>query len=369
MTLHDYLFRERAIARFEVAPGVVTPLRFTDPRVEHTAVRQALGLFDFSFMACFDVAGPDAMRFLECVQTRRLRGMRAGEIAYTLLCRADGTVLNDATVWCREGGGFTLFTGRRADHAHLLEWARGFDVQLHDVSSARAACAVQGPLASRALQAALPGHAWESLPYFRFRTIDFEGARCDIARLGYTGEAGFEAVAEARAAAALWRRFASVGAELALAECGFEAADSLRIEAGFILFARELAQPVTPFELGLGRLVSFDHRFVGSEVLSRERWREPARRLVGFRIDNGEVAPAAQTGDRTPAPGRAMLTSACRSPTFRCWIGLGFVVPEDAAPGTRVFVGPSRRATVARLPFHDPMKRRPRLGWTIAASA
>ena len=369
MTLHDYLFRDRHIAPLEIAPGLATPRRFTEPRVEHAAVRQAVGLFDFSFMACFDVAGLDAVPFLERVQTRRVRGMRPGQIAYTLLCRPDGTVLNDATVWCRDPARFTLFTGRRSDHAHLLEHARGFDVQLHDVSRARAACAVQGPLALHALQAALPGASWEDLAYFRFRAVDFEGARCEIARVGYTGEAGFEAVTDSAAAAALWQRFASAGAELGLAECGFEAANSLRVEAGFILFACELAQRVTPFELGLGRLLSFDHPFTGSEVLARERWREPARRLVGLRIDDGEAAPAPEVADRMAARGHATLTSACRSPTFHRWIGLGFVAPEDAAPGTRVFVGPSRRATVARLPFYDPMKRRPRTGWTIAAPA
>ena len=183
MTLHT-LFRDRRVATVEVVPGIETPLRFTDSRVEHTAARQTVGLFDFSFMACFDVAGPEAIRYLERVQTRRVRSMRLGQVAYTLLCREDGTVLNDATLWCRAGAHFTLFTGRRADRAHLLECATGLEVEIHDMSATRAACAVQGPLALRTLQAAMPGHPWETLPYFGFRTIEFDGVACDVARLG-----------------------------------------------------------------------------------------------------------------------------------------------------------------------------------------
>lgn len=363
MSLRDHLIRDRGIAAVEVAPGVPTPLRFADPLLEHAATRRDAGLFDFSFMACFDIAGPDAMRYLERVQTRRLHAMAPGEIFYTLLCRSDGTVLNDATVWCRARGHYTLFTGRRSDDAHLAQSGHGLDVEVRDRSEARAACAVQGPRALQVLQAALPGHDWETLGYFRFRTVDFGGVPCDIARLGYTGEAGFEAVTDASMAATLWQRLARAGAALGLAECGFEAADTLRIEAGFILFSRELVQHVTPHELGLGRLVATSGpAFGGARALSPRRWRAPGRRLVGLLLDAADDAPATALREEVPLPGGAVLTSACRSPRLGRWIGLGFVTPEDAHPGTRVATG-ERRATVARLPFYDPMKLRPRRGW------
>lgn len=363
MSLRDHLIGDRGIAAVEVAPGVQAPLRFTDPLLEHAATRRDAGLFDFSFMACFDIAGPDATRCLEGVQTRRLHALAPGEISYTLLCRSDGSVLNDATVWCRARGHYTLFTGRRSDRAHLAGCAHGLDVEVRDLSEARAAVAVQGPRALQVLQAALPGHAWETLGYFRFRTVDFGGVSCDIARLGYTGEPGFEAVTDASAGPALWQRLARAGASLGLAECGFEAANALRIEAGFILFSRELVQHVTPCELGLGRLVVTSAAgFVGARALARLRWRSPARRLVGLLLDPADDAPATALRDEAPLPGGAVLTSACRSPWLGRWIGLGFVTPEDANPGTRVGTG-DRRATVARLPFYDPMKLRPRRGW------
>jgi glycine cleavage system aminomethyltransferase T len=292
--------------------------------------------------------------------------MACGQVAYTLACRDDASVLNDATVWRRATDHYTLFTGRRADWAHVLECGNGLDVVLSDVSSARATCAVQGPAASRVLRSAMPEHAWETLRYFHFRTVDFAGVTCDVARLGYSGEAGFELVAAAHAAPALWRRLAAAGAPLGLTECGFAAADALRIEAGFILFSRELVQRVTPFEINLGHFVSRTNpRCIGADALTRARGQPPARCLVGLVIE-GDAAPEVALREATAGPGQAVLTSACLSPLYRRWIGLGFVTPEDRTPGTRVALEGARRATVARLPFYDPMKVRPRREWNGA---
>jgi len=365
--LHDYLFRERAIAATRLEGGVETPLRFSGARAEHSAVRRTAGLFDFSFMASVDIAGPDALPFVERVQVRRVRRMEPGRICYTLLCRDDGTVLNDATVWCRAGGRYTLFTGRRSDAAHLGRSAGSFDVSLEDRSLGRAVCAVQGPLALRALEAAFPGHDWKTLPYFGFRTVDLEGAPCDIGRLGYTGEAGFEAIVEAAAGARLWQRLASAGAPLGIAECGLEAADILRIEAGFILFARELAHRVTPFELRMGWMVSGPGAtFAGARALEPMRWRTPRRCLAGVAIEGAGTAIAAGAGpDAVPPtrPGMAFLTSAATSPLFARRIGLAFVDAEDRHPGTLVRLQTGERARVARLPFYDLAKVRPRRDW------
>ncbi len=366
--LQDYLFRERAVAWADVASGAATPLRFTDARSEHAATRATAGLFDFSFMACFDIAGPNALTFLERLQTRAVRPMQPGEISYTLLCREDGGVLNDATLWYRGGGRYTLMTGRRSDAAHLRDVADGLDVALEDVSARRAICAVQGPHALRVLRDAFPGEAWETLPYFGFRTVDFEGGRCDVGRLGYTGEAGFEAIVDASAGARLWQRLAAAGAAFGLAECGFEAANTLRIEAGFILFACELARRVTPFELRLGRLAAAPRaRFIGARALETLRWKEPASWLVGLDIETRgkplatEPAPSIEM---RPAPGEAVLTSVTASPLYGRPIALGFVHGEDRYPGTRVHLPSGHTARVARLPFYDPMKRRPRRTWS-----
>ena len=136
--------------------------------------------------------------------------------------------------------------------------------------------AVQGPESARVLERHLG--AAPDVAYFGFREALLAGVPVTIGRLGYSGELGYELIVPSEAAPALWRQLAADARE-----CGFDAANSLRIESGYILFTSELAEPVNPFELGLERLVSFDGRaFTGSEVLRTLRWRDPDRRLVGL---------------------------------------------------------------------------------------
>jgi aminomethyltransferase len=160
-------------------------------------------------------------------------------------------------------------------------------------------------------------------------------------------------------APALWDALLAAGIDAGLVQCGFDAIDSLRIEAGHILFTRELASPVTPFELGFGRLVDFVGRdFVGARALQVHRWEAPARRLVGL-LPADQKETAAQEEAGVPgmlADGTAVLTSACSSPLLERRIGIGFAAAADASPGSMVSLRRGGRARVARLPFYDAPK-------------
>jgi aminomethyltransferase len=321
---------------------------YTDAREEHLATRRACGLFDFSFMGHFEIAGEGARGFLDRLQTRNLAALVPGRLAYTLLLRPDGTVFIDATVWCHAPDRYRLFTGRQSDFAFVAEAVRERGVVGRDLSGAHAVLALQGPASARVLEqhlGAVPG-----LSYFGFRETALAGVAVTIGRLGYSGELGYELIVPVGAAGALWRRLAADARE-----CGFDAVNSLRVESGYILFANELSRPVTPFELGLERLVSFDGRtFTGSEALRARRWRESERRLVGLdgfaRHDPGSL-------DGLP---RAEVTSRVRSPIFGGELALGFVPPGAAAAGTVVSVSRAEVARVHRLPFFDPARVLPR---------
>lgn len=358
MTL-EHWFAGRGVPLMETADGAKTALRFTDAGEEHLATRRRVGLFDFSFMGSFEIAGPQALDFLGRLQVRRLDALAPGRIAYTLLCREDGTVFSDATVWRLAADRWWVFTGRRSDRSHLGPLACGFDVALAECGHLLAVCALQGPRSREVLQRAFPEVEWSSPRYFGFRAVAFSGVPCRVGCLGYSGELGFELVIEAALGPALWQRLADAGAALGLAECGFAAADSLRIEAGHILFSCELALDVTPRELGFERLVS-GKGFLGAAAL-RSCTREQGRRLVGL-VPNGSAAvpTAGLAAAERLQPGRGVLTSSAPSPLFGRALGLGFVGSEDRYPGGLVGLHGGGTARVARLPFYDPMKRLPR---------
>jgi len=352
-------FERRRIPTLALGPGVTTPRRFIDPAAEHLATRNAAGLFDFSFMGCAEIAGVGAGDYLDYLQTRNLAGLKPGRIAYTLLLHEDGSVLTDATIWNLGEGRFALFVGRREDLAHIARLATGYSATVVDRSTAHAVLALQGPQAGRILLECLAPEALQPVAYYGFASIALGGGHGWLARIGYSGESGYELIVPPDAAQTLWERLVAAGKPFGLAECGFEAADTLRIEAGHLLFARELAAPVSPAELGLERLVEpYGRRFHGGAAPRMA----PGKRLVGLlpysrgRLTREQLMPVAGQPPPRLREGTAVVTSACFSPILHAFLALGFVGPGDHYPGTGVTLGEDLHARVARLPFYDPAK-------------
>jgi aminomethyltransferase len=349
----------RSTEQVDFAPGVATPRTFGDAHREHLATRRACGLFDFSFMGCTAISGADSLACVNALQTRRLDALQPGRIAYSLLLRKDGSVLNDATVWRLDRDLFWMYTGRRADHVHIAQHGAQFSVELAEQSQSHVAIAVQGDTSRRTIERCFPGAQLARLPYYGIQRAQFEGTECWIARLGYSGETGYELVVVDAVGSALWRALLAQGADTGLLECGFDAVDSLRIEAGHILFSRELASPVSPFELGLGRFVDLDRgEFCGRSALRELRSQPPRRRLAGLLPLHGDEAELGLPEHL--ADGSAVMTSACWSPLLERRLGIGFVAGPDAHPGATVRLRSGGRARVARLPFYDPAKVLPR---------
>lgn len=286
------------------------------PFEQHLATRRAAGLFDFSFMGLYEFSGASSLQNL---QTRRLANLEPGQIAYTLLLNDDGSLFIDATVWRLDAGRFWLFTGRRSKFAVL------------DRSGEYAILALQGPASGRILSRLIGKEAVLRLRYFHFTEKD----SMMIGRLGYSGELGYELLVPVERGTALRQILLNHG----VPECSFAAADSLRIEAGYVLFDREIDGRANPRELGLERL-----------VCSRRRKFDFTRKLLGLEILDW---PA-----RRDLP-IAQMTSECFSPTLQRRIALGFAAP-DSAPGDAVRLEDGRAARVARLPFYDPGRRLPR---------
>jgi aminomethyltransferase len=343
--------RARGVALAQVEPGANVPEVFSDARAEHLATRRAAGLFDFSFMGLCEFAGGGGLSVLQRLQTRNAARLAPGQLCYTLLLQEDGSVLTDATLWRVSGDRFWLFAGRRSDIARIegLNHAAGR-------SGESAVLALQGP-ASGVILARLAGEAFvRALHYFRFAQARVAGLDAVVGRLGYSGELGYELVIPGADAPALWDALLEAGHADGLLECGFTAADSLRIESGYVLFGHEIDQRADPYELRLGRLVEFDGRdFRGVHALAGRRHAASARKLCALELADGGPVPSA----RTYLP-RTLVTGECDSPVFRRRLALGFVAAADASPGTRVALGDGRRARVVRLPVYDPCRRLPR---------
>jgi aminomethyltransferase len=362
--------------------------------IEYNAIREAAALIDVSPLFKYRVTGPDALRLVDRVITRDATKMAVGAVYYTPWCDEYGKVIDDGTVHRLDEQDF-----RWTAADPQLRWLRmnssGLDVRIDEETEAVAALALQGPL-SRDVLATVTRESFDDLRYFRRRAAKIAVGRrriaIDVSRTGYTGDLGYELWIPTEHAVDVWDALITAGTDFGIRPAGMVALDVVRLEAGLILLevdytsARHAMNPeqnYSPFEIGLGRLVSFDKGdYVGRLALEREqRAGGPARRLVGLQLDwydiealydaQGLPPAISPSVDRSPVPvfagprqvGKA--TSRGWSPILKQAVALASVPPLYEALGTRMQVEwtvEGRRgrvnATVVELPFLDLERKR-----------
>jgi aminomethyltransferase len=329
---------------------------YGDIGAEARSCRSAAALFDFSFMRRIGVRGPRASALVQTLTPRRINDLMPGHIRYALRVGAGGRVLSDVTIWRLDAESFEVFAGTGDAFAHL-QAAAGSTASVFDLSRETAIFAVQGPMSLRALAGVSSTAQLRVLPYFGHVQESVAGVACRIGRLGYTGERGFEIIVPRAARDAIWTMLAQHARP-----AGFAAADILRIEAGFPLFANEFFFPVTAVELGLARFAAEPD----APCTPPPPQRAGPIRLASFQaVCEHDPILWRPPRDATfpPTPGNLLATSACRSIITGAILGLGYACNADGAPHLFDPAGQFRDIREVSLPFYDPHKRRPRGGW------
>ncbi len=364
---------------------------------EYNAIRNASALIDVSPLFKYLVTGPDAARFVDRLITRDVTKMTVGQVFYTPWCDEHGKVIDDGTV---SRLGESRFRWTAADPS--LRWFRqnaaGMQVAIEDVSEAVAALALQGPTSARLLHAVAKADV-ERLKYFRVTSGVIAGVEVDISRTGYTGDLGYEIWIPAQHAVRVWDALMDGGKPFDIKPAGMLALDVARVEAGLLLIDVDFSsskkafiesQKYTPYEMGLGRLVSEGKgRFIGQQALRRERERGHARQIVGLQVDWIEVeriyeklglAPTVgATASRVAVPvyrdGRQVgkATTTTWSPVLKRMIALATVDRPHFAEGTTLQIELTVEAvrhrvgaTVVPTPFFNPPRKTALPGLTSA---
>jgi aminomethyltransferase len=363
-------------ARLVEFGGWEMPVQYQSIVAEHLAVRRAAGLFDISHMGEILVTGPKAESFLNGLLTNDLRRLAVGQGQYTLMCNARGGVLDDLYAYRLRHDQYLLVVNASrtdADYAWLRSQFEARpqpdDNSLRDASAETGAVAVQGPRVAEFIGQCFPGPPVSGTPVaqvIQLKKNQFanfpwssSGEVAMVARTGYTGEDGFEVITPAGIIGEVWRRLLEVGGPFGLKPAGLGARDTLRTEVCYPLYGHELDEQTTPIEAGLGGFVALDKgEFMGRTVLAAQKAGGVGRKCIAFRMSERSAPPrphyALWSAGAAPSP-IGTVTSGTQSPSLGIGVGLGYVPPAFAAPGTALQVevrGRTLPAVVAPKPIY-----------------
>ena len=356
---------------------------FTNPASELKTLRTSGAIFDMSPLAKYLISGSDAEKMLDRLIPRDIAKLRVGQIYYSPWCTEEGKIIGDGLIIRESETSFMI----SADPG-LIWWtsnAKGLEVKVTDETDNFGILALQGPKSRDALAAAAEEEFVE-LPFSRLGWLTLAGQKMRVIRQGFTGEHGYEIWVPRAHGPSVWEAVATAGAHFGIEPAGSWAQDIARIEAGLFItgydytsagpdegaagvFASKEYQ-VTPFDLGLDRLIDFNSGdFIGKQALQVIKETKTYSKLCGVDIDWRKLesdepsnllrvkwypAKAVKDGQEI---GR--ITSIVWSPTIRRLVGFAHLERDKVSEGDQVVLRWDKKhsakettATIRSLPFY-----------------
>src|SRR2546428_1578181 len=330
-----YDVHRAAGARLVEFGGWEMPVQYAGIVEEPHAVRTAAGLFAVSHMGEVEIVGPGALESVQRLVTNDASRLTPGQGLYSPMCLPSGGIIDDLTVFRLPRDRFLLVVNAartERDFLWIAEHTRGATAR--NRSAELALLALQGPKAETILGRLTGADLTQLASFHLAEGMEVAGLACLVARTGYTGENGFEIACEWDAAPVLWRALVDTGSPDGLVPAGLGARDTLRLEAGYMLYGNDIDETTTPLEAPLGWTIKFEKgEFIGREALLAQKERGVVRKLVGFEMMDRAV----------PRHGYALLAGG-RPPRPADRGTLGPRVPKSLGTGDRPREHAARRA-------------------------
>ena len=332
-------------ARFVDFGGWEMPVQYESVLAEHKAVRSHVGVFDVTHLGRFELTGPGAHAATKKLLCNDIDRIEPGRCQYTMILNDSGGIIDDMIIWWWAQDRFWVLPNAANQERVMRIFTAEQDCVITDLQMSSVFLAVQGPDAIAALEDAC-GAAPER---FRVKEIDWQGGKLAMAGTGYTGEAGDEICTDPKTGELLLAALIEAGA----APCGLGSRDTLRLEAGLALWGEDIDETTSPLEAGLKFAVSFDHDFVGKEILEHQAAEGVHRQLTGFILSDRGI-PRHSHQVRTSGGGVGVVTSGNLSPILQTGVGMAYISPPPELEET-IEVEIRNRWVSGRLakpPFH-----------------
>jgi glycine cleavage system aminomethyltransferase T len=275
-------------AVFQERHGVEVTARFTDRAAECRAVRDAVGLTDYSFLRVFSLPEEQGMDFLDARLAGNVPKIRFGRVLHTFLADADGFLAADCYVANNDQEFvFTCESIRPDNELDALLATGQTESPARDLTADHVVLSLDG-FKSWEVARKLFGADVVGLPYLSIENYTFEGGPVRFLRAGKTSEFGYLLIAPVRIAPALFEVLQHEVEQRGGRLCGVEAHDDLRLEGRFFNIFREGRRVRDPLPLGLQWMVDFDkENFIGCQPIKARRAAGLKQKLVGLMAEAG----------------------------------------------------------------------------------
>jgi vanillate/3-O-methylgallate O-demethylase len=317
---------------------------FSNWRSEQTSWRETCALLDQSHhMTDLFLRGPDALPLLTRLGVNSFATFAPGKAKQYIAVNPDGFIIGDAILFHLPDGSFDL-----VGHPMVLDWvefhavSERLDIDLErdensivrtDSPPKQYRFELQGPTAA-AIVEEVTGQPIPDVKFFNMASFEIAGLRVDALRHGMAGQPGFELFGPWRDGERIRAALLEAGENHGMMQVGSRAYSTANLESGWVpapfaaIFSGERMRPyrewlpatkagslagsyatadigdyyLTPYELGYGKVIAFDHEFVGRSALEALTER-PAREKVTLVWNDEDVsdAIASQLGQENSA--------------------------------------------------------------------
>jgi glycine cleavage system aminomethyltransferase T/glycine/D-amino acid oxidase-like deaminating enzyme len=310
---------------------------FSHVGAECRAIRERAALIDQTSFAKFEIMGAGTEAGLQRIAANDLSGP-PGKAVYTQLCNEKGGIEADVTLVHIGPDHFYLITGSGfgvRDSGWVAKHLPA-SVQIREVTNALAVINICGPRSRDILQSVSDTDISNAaFPFFGARRIDVGHAMVLAVRVGYVGELGYELYIPQEFSAHVYDALWAAGVAHCIANAGYRAIDSCRMEKGYLYWSGDISPDYNPYEAGLGFCVALEKdSFIGREALAKIKKEGVLRKLCSFTIDG--FAPL-HGGEAIIHGGKIVgsTTSVGYGHTMAKTIALGYLPVEMA--GEKIF--------------------------------
>ena len=339
---------------------------------EHRLVREAVGIFDQSSFAKYEVSGAGAAEALRWIAANAV-DREVGRLTYTQMLNSRGGIECDLTVARLAEDRFYVVTGtgfRTHDRAWIEEHVpAGLDVTLADVTEAWGTLSLMGPRAREVLAAVTSADVSNAgFPFGQVRALPVAGTDVRALRVTYVGELGWELHVPLDKTAEVFDALMTAGKAFGIRPVGYRALESLRLEKGYRAWGSDITPNDTPSEAGLGWAVKLKSAtpFMGRTALEGLNGQPLRKQLATFTTRDASAVLVGRETRLRDGKFAGYLSSGGYGYSVGKPIGLGYVRNPDGvdaaylrAGSYELVVANERLAADIHLePLYDPKNLR-----------